>query len=231
MQCSAWNQDVLWYSYQVARFSNDDPQQRINKNQWFEVWNVLGSQKGCKMMQSYLSFRCLRSDHLPFFPTQLWCGDASRLNQGQGLGTGCIGCPFCGLPKMPKYAGDSSWLFRFNWEQIAKKITCRWVKQQKFPEVHDVGWCCMRHSVFTSGCRRHSSSSESSLLEWWPNLKLQIHWAWKSQVQSPQHEIHPIHTKHESFLWHYRTVYEAYILLGLPYAVRILGWCIPLAWD
>lgn len=28
-----------------------------------------------------------------FLPTQLWCGDASRLNQGQGLGTRCIGVP------------------------------------------------------------------------------------------------------------------------------------------
>lgn len=101
--------------------------------------NVLGSQKGCKMMQSYLSFRfCLRSDHLPFFATQLWCGDASRLNQGQGLGTRCIGVPLR-LAKDAKYAGVSSWLLGLAENKLRKKKPCRWVKQQKFPEVHDVG--------------------------------------------------------------------------------------------
>ena len=94
-----------------------------------------GSRKDAKWCKATATFRfCLRSDHLPFFPAQLWCGDASRLNEGQGLGTGCLGVP---------YAGVSSWLFRFNWEQMAKKKLVGGSNSRNFQRcmmLDDVAW-------------------------------------------------------------------------------------------
>ena len=176
-------------------------------------------------MQSYLSFRfCLRSDHLPFFSHTTLV--RRRFKAQPGSRPGCwVGCQRC--QSMPALAVGFLGLTENKW----LKKTCRWSNSRNFQRcmmLDDVAWDIQfsrpAADVTHLPLSRHCWNDD-------PTLSCRSNWAWKSQVQSPRHEIHPIHTKHESILWHYKTVYEAYILLGLPYAVRILGWCIPLAWD